>query len=70
MVALRTGCRGVLASKNVGSYGTPELGIWPGGGQILNMLFGTPFSPHVSRPRGRDESIRIACGVTLSSIVW
>jgi hypothetical protein len=37
-VALRIGCMTMTASANVGSFGSPELDVRAGGGQILYLV--------------------------------
>ena len=62
--ALRTGCRSIAVYADAGSFGSPELGVRAGGGQILHLSLGSHLDLGSLRPRGRDESIKTACGWT------
>ena len=56
-------CCGIVAgasiavSTDAGSFGSPELGVRAGGGQIMHMSFGSYSDLLSFRLKDKDESI-------------
>ena len=66
---MRSDCRSIAVSANVGSFGIPERVVRARGRADYASAFGSNWDLVSLHPKGRDGSIETARGLTLSGVV-
>ena len=56
---LGTGCRSIAVSADVGSFGSPELGVRAGGGQIRHLLLGPIGTSCLFAPKAETGALKL-----------
>ncbi len=66
--ALRTGCRSIAVYADAGSFGSPELDVLAGGGQILYLSLGLIWTLGLFASGAEARALRLLAQVAVTVI--